>query len=420
MVVKIFKSDLGGEINIPPSKSLSHRGIICAALSKGQSKIKNLVFSKDIDASISAMEALGSKITKNEDEVVVFGTKPKLIEPTIHCNESGSTIRFIIPIALTTGQDIVFTGENFLNKRPQTPYFPIMDLNEIEYSYPEDAFLPLKTSGQLKPIDVSIEGNISSQFISGLMFAYSTFPKSTTINIIGNLESKGYVDLTIDTLEKFGVKITNNNYKSFIVHGGTLKATDFTVEGDFSQVAFYVLAGSLQGNITLKGLNKNSKQGDRQILNICQDMGVKIDIKDDVVIHKSQTHGIEMNLSEVPDLGPALFALASLSQGETIIRGIERLRIKECDRVKAMVDNLQRLGVEAVDGGDYVSIKGVKVLKGGVSLKGYNDHRIVMALSVLASVCREPVTIDDAMAITKSYPHFYEDMKSLGLKHEFI
>ncbi|MFV0504037.1 MAG: 3-phosphoshikimate 1-carboxyvinyltransferase [Lachnospirales bacterium] len=415
MDVIIYKSELKGSIKIPPSKSLSHRGIICAAMAEGTSNITNLVYSKDIKATIAAMKSLGSTVEEKESSVIVKGCKPHLVNKEIFCNESGSTVRFLIPIALTTGEKVTFTGANHLVNRPLDAYYEIFKKNNVAYKTPEGAFLPMILEGNLKPIDVDIIGNVSSQFISGLMFAYSNFKADTKINITTKLESKGYIDLTIDILNKFGIEIINNNYESFVVRGGTLSPYNYEVEGDFSQVAFYELAGKLHGNIEINGLNLQSKQGDMEILKIGEKLGIKHTYGEkSIKYHISETKAIEVDLSETPDLGPAVFSICALSKGKSIIRGVERLRIKECERVEAMVEAINLLGGSATDHGEYVEINGVENLEGGVNLNGYNDHRIVMALSVLGSVCHKPITISHAEAINKSYPNFFDDLKALG------
>ncbi len=412
--VKITPRNLTGTVTIPPSKSLSHRAIICAALSNGESKVENLIFSEDIIATAEAMESLGIKMNLKDSSIDIIGSdKLELINSEIDCNESGSTLRFIIPIALLTSKEVTFKGRGRLVTRPLTTYYNIFDKEGIEYD--TKSGLPLKVKGSLKPSVYEVEGNISSQFITGLMFSLPLLNGDSSIKIIGELESKGYVDLTIDVLSQYGVKIENKDYKEFIIKGNQkYKCQNYRVEGDYSQVAFFIVAGLLGGEITCLDMKKDSLQGDRAIIDIVQKMGGKVEVLDDkIIVHPSKTHGAVIDASQCPDLVPIVATLGALSEGETRIINAERVRIKESDRLEAMRCELNKIGADIKETPDGLIINGKDMLEGGV-VDGWNDHRIVMAMAMASVRCKGELVIEGSEAIKKSYPTFFEDFKNLG------
>lgn len=422
--IKITPSPLKGEISIPPSKSLAHRAVICGGLSGGISNIENIIFSDDIKATIRGMESLDVKVKDNssveEDslkrkKLVIEGkSKLKLIKDTIDCIESGSTLRFLIPIALLTGEEVIFKGRGKLVSRPLDIYYDIFQEQGIVYEN-NNGELPLKLKGNLKPDTFYVKGNVSSQFITGLMFSLPLLSEDSKIVMTTELESKGYVDLTIDCLQKFGVKIDNRNYREFYIKGNQKYINrDYRVEGDFSQAAFWIVAGILGASIKCNDLNTDSLQGDKAILNIVEQMGADIKISEgQIEIKESKTSGIVIDASECPDLVPVLATLAALSEGTTKIINAERVRIKECDRLKAMAAELNKIGGEVEELKDGLIIKGKNSLKGGI-VDSWNDHRIAMAMAVASIKCDEPLIIKNSGAVKKSYPQFWEDFKMLG------
>jgi len=414
------KCTLQGKVNTPSSKSIGHRALICAALADGNSIIKNINLSKDIKATAGVLESLGATINIGEKEINVKGTpKVKRLETELFCNESGSTLRFLIPVAMLQEEAVTFTGRGKLVERPLTPFYNIMDEQGIYYKN-NNGMLPLEVRGLLKPGNFYIQGNVSSQFISGLMFALPLLNSDSNIIVKGKLESRPYVDLTIDVLKEFGVNIDNYNYEKFSIKGGQKYIPkEYTVEGDYSQAAFFLAAGLLRGEVQCANLNKNSLQGDKEFINIVKAMGGNItEDGSGVKAVKSKLTATKIDASQVPDLVPILSVLASVSQGQTIIYNASRLRIKECDRLHAVTTELNALGANIIEQEASLIINGVKALKGG-KVKSWNDHRIAMSMTIASLVCENPVIIEDYKAIEKSYPHFYEDFICLGGKISF-
>lgn len=417
--VKITPTLLKGEINIPPSKSLSHRAVIAAALAEGQSVINNIAISEDISATLEGIQALGAYIKYSGSELLINGNPaPHSENVLIDCRESGSTLRFLMPIGLLSEGAITYAGRGNLGKRPLDPYLEIFKSHNIYYSSP---ILPMKVHGKLKPGSFSLKGSISSQFITGLMFALPLLDGDSEIFITDTLESRSYVDLTIEVLNSFGVHIENNKYKSFFIKGNQKYiANEYTIEGDYSQAAFWLAAGALNGNVVCKGLRHNSAQGDKAFIDIFKAAGAQFAFHDGAVsAAASGLKAFQVDVSQCPDIAPILAVAAALSQGTSRITGAARLRIKECDRLKAIAAELAKLGADVVEGSDSLTIRGRGHLRGG-EVDSWGDHRIAMAMSVAALRCDGPVVVRGSDAVNKSYPDFYKDFAMLGGNvHEF-
>lgn len=423
MKIEIKPSILSGSVEIPPSKSYSHRAIIAAALSNKnkKSKIENIIFSDDIETTIKIMENFGATIKKNEKSVEIFGNNGNITiqNQYIQCNESGSSIRFLMPLALVNKNEIIFDGKGKLIERPLHSYYKIFEKQKIFYET-TNGNLPVKIKGKLNNGIYEVDGNISSQFITGLLYTLPLLEGDSKLIINKNLESKGYVDLTLKMLELAGIKIINNNYKSFNIKGKQqYNLTNYRVEGDYSQVAFWIVAGIISSNINneIKCLymNKDSLQGDKEIINIVKKMGAKIDFfEDNIIIKPCKTKGTVIDVAQCPDIAPILVVLAALSEGESQIINGERLRIKESDRLTAIRTELNKLGAKIEEIGDSLLIKGVENFEGGVEVSGWNDHRIVMSLAIASTKCKKNIVINDAENVKKSYPHFWEDFEKMG------
>ena len=423
MKIKIRPGKLNGTIEIPPSKSYSHRAVIAAALAENgkKSKIDNLKFSVDITTTTDIMENWGAEIERFESALEIIGNGGKVAprDKYVQCNESGSTIRFLIPVGITSENELVFDGKGKLVDRPLDSYYKIFKEQGLKYET-IGGKLPLTVNGKLKSGNYEIDGNISSQFITGLLYALPLLEGDSKLIINKNLESKGYVDLTLEILKLAGIEIVNNDYKSFDIRGNqTYKPFNYTVEGDYSQVAFWIVAGIISANrdneVKCLHVNKNSLQGDREIIEIVTRMGANLEIFDDYVIVKpSKTKGTVIDISQCPDIGPVLTVLAALSEGETRIINGERLRIKESDRITSIKTELNKLGGNVSEEGDSLIIQGVEGFRGGVTVNAWNDHRIAMSLAVASTRCEKEIILEEAESVRKSYPHFWDDFVKMG------
>ena len=421
MSIEIKSNKLKGTVNIPPSKSLSHRAIIAASLCEGESIIENIILSDDIKATINAMRSFGVEIEEMKGErykLIIHGkSKLKLNNNIIDCFESGSTLRFLIPFFTFLNEEVIFTGKNKLIERPLDPYYKIFDKQNINYEN-NSGNLPLKISGELKAGKYEIDGDISSQFITGLMYVLPLLNGDSQIIINKKLESKSYVDLTIDVLKKFNIEIENKNneYKKFKIKGNQKYIKrNYKVEGDYSQAAFWITASLIGNNVMIKGLNENSIQGDIAILKIIKDMGAKYEFNDDTLIikNKNDLKNIEIDVNDCPDLVPILTVLASFSKGKCKIINAKRLRLKESDRLKAISSEINVLGGKIIEFDDGLEISPINEgIEGEV--KSFNDHRIAMALAVFSTRINGNIILNGENAINKSYPDFYKDFIKLG------
>lgn len=429
MKIKIKPSTLNGKIEIPPSKSYSHRAVIAAALAESEKKsmIDNLKFSVDITTTTDIMENWGAKIKRFESALEIVGNDGRVVpkDKYVQCNESGSTIRFLIPVGITSKNELIFDGKGKLVDRPLDSYYKIFEGQGLKYET-TGGKLPLTVNGKLKAGNYEIDGNISSQFITGLLYALPLLDGDSKLIINKNLESKGYIDLTLEILKLAGIEIVNNGYKSFDIKGNqTYKPFNYTVEGDYSQVAFWIVAGIISANrdneVKCLHVNKNSLQGDREIIEIVTRMGANLEIFEDYVIVKpSKTKGTVIDISQCPDIAPILTVLAALSEGETRIINGERLRIKESDRITSIKTELNKLGANVTEEGDSLIIQGVEGFTGGVTVSAWNDHRIAMSLAVASSRCEKEIVLEEAESVRKSYPHFWDDFVKMGGEIEIV
>lgn len=413
--IKITPTQLNGTVAIPPSKSMAHRAIICAALAKGKSRIDHIEYSQDILATITAMQALGAQIETFEDYLFIDGTATgSQRECQIDCKESGSTLRFMVPVSLIHENHVRFIGEGNLGKRPLNVFYDIFDEQEISYQY-QNGILDLMIQGQLKAGEFKVPGNVSSQFISGLLFALPLLEGNSKIIITSKLESIGYIDLTLQMLENFGIVITHDHYQEFHITGRqSYKAHDYYVEADYSQAAFYLVAGALGNSVALKGLNLDSLQGDKEAIDILKRMGATLTKEADLIkVEAKQLKATTIDGSQCPDVIPVLALAASLAEGTTIIEHAERLRIKECDRLAAVASELTKLGAKITETTDGLIIEGVSQLQGG-QVSAWADHRIAMTLAIASTCAQTEVIIDNKECVKKSYPSFWQDFEQLG------
>lgn len=397
MKVKILPSKTSGEVSAPPSKSFAHRYLIGSVLSRGKCVIKNIADSDDISATLSCIEQLGGSVTKDGNIVTVIPTNEKQIENAVFdCKESGSTLRFFIPVVLATGaKNCTFSGSERLLARGIKEYEKLFENSDVKIKSDKKS---IEISGTLSAGNYEISGEVSSQYTTGMLFALSVLDGKSTLKITGNAESRAYVDMTIKVLRDFGADIAEPEKNFFEINGkGRLSPGEFTVEGDWSNAAFLIALSRLVGTISVSGLNENSVQGDR----FCTAAFDALD-----------GENAEIDLKDCPDLAPILFSYAAYKNGGKFIN-TRRLRVKESDRANVMAEELKKFGAKVKVYENSVEIEKTQLKPPIVPLCGHNDHRIVMALSVLAAVFG--AEIDGAEAVNKSYPDFFRVIKKAGV-----
>ena len=406
--LKLEPVKLKGSVTVPPSKSLAHRAIICASLAEGRSKIRNIHYSEDILATIAGMRAFGAVIQTEEDTVIIDGISDYSSGEgrTINCNESGSTLRFLIPLATLFEGKTRFTGQGKLGTRPLDTYEEIFSKQGLHYRPSNTDELDLTVEGSLRPGIYDVRGDVSSQFITGLLFTLPLLEAESEIRMTTPLESEGYVDLTLSMLKTFGINIDFDKEKQvFRVEGNQVyRAQNTTVEGDYSQAAFFLSANALDNSVEVNGMNPASLQGDREIIAILEQLN-------DGASDERTIDG-----SQCPDIIPVAALVAALSDGRTTFTNLERLRIKESDRLEAVQKELARLGADIEIDGDALLIKGTAILKGNATVWSHKDHRIAMMLAVASTVCEKPIIIRDTECVAKSYPNFWDVFEQLGGK----
>lgn len=397
MTAEIFKSKAHGETQAPTSKSMAHRYLICAALSEGVSRIKGVTYSEDVLATIDCLKTLGAKIETDNDEVVV--TPPESLEmkteETFYCRESGSTLRFILPLLLLSEKKQYITGSQRLLERPLDVYSELCEKHGLLFEK-EDGRIAV--CGKIKAGEYYIRGDVSSQFITGLMFALSTMEEKSKIHIIPPFESASYINMTVSALCDFGAEVDIEDDLTLCVGGSRLQGRDITVEGDYSGAAFLDALTVLGGNVRVTNLRQDSLQGD--------------------MIYKKYFALLDygsprLDVSDCPDLAPILMAVAAAKHGATLL-GTKRLKIKESDRGSAMTQELSKFGADIEQGENSITVHKAKLHEPNEILNGHNDHRIVMALAVLGTLygCK----ISDAQAVSKSFPDFFKTIAQLGVE----
>lgn len=404
MDIRITPSLLSGSIEGIASKSVAHRALICACLAKEPSKIKINTTSQDIEATISCLRGMGAFIEQNGN---IYSVEPIKEFPSlarIDCGESGSTLRFLLPVICALGMNAEISGRGRLPERPLSPLKEELIRAGASIS---DGF-PLRVSGRITCGEYSIKGNVSSQFVTGLLMALAAAEGESRINLIPPVESRPYIDITLSVLRSFGAEIKEDN-NTFYIKGGCLKGREFAVEADWSNAAFWLCSG-----VQVSGLNPDSVQGDKAIIDVLKKMGAEIIQNGDA--YKADVSGLKgavIDASQIPDAVPVIAAIAASAEGETVIKNAQRLRLKESDRIVSTAHMLRSLGADVKETEDGMIISGKPVLSGG-TVDSFNDHRIAMAAAVAAAKCKGEVIITDASAVNKSYPDFYTDYNKLG------
>jgi 3-phosphoshikimate 1-carboxyvinyltransferase len=408
---------LQGRVPAPPSKSCTHRAIIIAALSKGRSSIGSALLSADTKASLAACKAFGAKIELKRNKLLVEGVagKPAKPDKTIDVANSGTTLRIMTAVASLCSGWVTLSGDESIRKRPMQPLLAALgELGALTSS--NEGKPPVKVSGPLRGGVCHIRGDVSSQFISALLIAAPLARGDTRIEVTTNTLSRPYIGLTLQAMKEAGV-IAETKDSGFQIKGGqTYLAKDYVVEGDYSSAAFILTAGAITGSeATVNNLRSDSLQGDRKIIEILQKMGCSLAVGEGSVkiMGGSELAGLELDMSETPDLVPITAVLACFAKGKTLIKNVAHLRFKESDRLRAMATELSKMGAKISEGSDFLRIEGSKPLSGG-RLCGWNDHRIVMALSVAALRAEGRTTIDSAESVDVSFPGYVSAMNELG------
>ena len=396
-----------GIVRPPSSKSLGHRAVVCAALANSESVIRRVNLSEDIQATLDGVTVLGARWHLDGGTLFVSGGQ-NLCGHQIDCGESGSTLRFLIPVAALSAQETVFTGRGRLLERPMETYARVLPSAGATF-FQEDGCI--RTSGPLRGGVYTLPGDVSSQFFSGLLFALPLAHPDSELHLTTALESAPYVTLTLDVMRRFGVKVTQKDGIFSIPGGQRYHSCDITLEADYSQAAFFLASAALGRPVRCAGLDPNSRQGDRAILRVLRDMGVSVDWNDGLVSAKAERlNAVTVDLREIPDLAPPIAALCCFAEGTSRIINAGRLRLKESDRLSALAGELGRLGADIEEGPDSLTIRGKPSLPGGQA-DAQGDHRIAMATAVAAIRCTGPVTLTGYQSVNKSYPQFWKDFE---------
>ena len=417
MNVKIKPNEIKGKMKSIPSKSLLHRAIILSGIAKDREIILEQVntISEDIEATLTCIEKLGAKTKVEGDSIRITSLgNIKKSKVELHCKESGTTLRLLLPLVSTFSKEATVDCSEGLRKRPIREL--IETLEESGLYFKEKGF-PINISGNVTTDFFKVSGDISSQYVSGLLLLSSLLDQRSSIYLTTKLESRAYVNITIKVLRDFGIIVNELEEGVFEIYGGRdkiLPPKEYQIEGDWSNAAFFLVGGCLGDSIKMSGLNLESSQGDKKIVQILKKAGAILTCSDDFISsNRSHLNSFEVDFSETPDLFPILSVVAALSKGQSILKGGERLKLKESNRIESTFQMLKSLGADVKKREDGLIIQGKEILDGGI-VNSFNDHRIVMSVTMASIRCKEPVSIVNAGAVKKSYPNFFEDFKKVG------
>ena len=409
----IDPAKMGGKINAIASKSYAHRMLLCAMLSNDDVVLKGTTLSKDIEATLNCVQALGSVVTRKKDEYIIKKANKVSEDIVLDCIESGSTLRFILPIALALGKSCKVIGREGLAKRPLKE---LLDTLREHGAIIDGDSLPLNISGKLTAGDYKIKGDVSSQYITGLLMALPLLDGDSTISIEGELVSTKYIDITKDVLKDFGIKVEDLD-GGYYVHGNQTykQQKELRVQGDWSNAAFWLALGALNSEVKIDGLFFESVQGDREMIQILMNMGAKVSLRGtQIIVAPNKLHAITLDAKDIPDLVPIVSIVMARADGISTIKNVDRLRIKETDRLQAVLDVLKIMGIKARYVDNELQILGGKI--NAFEVDSYNDHRMVMMAAIAASIADGKCAINNIEAVNKSYPNFFEDYKLMGGK----
>ncbi len=416
-------SKLSGEAFAPPSKSYTHRAVFLASLTDGTTRIEAPLISADTRATIDFCKKIGAKIQQETGRLIITGVGSKLTCPKeVNADNSGTTIRIATAISALTKGKTTLTGDESLKKRPMGPIIECLNKAGVKASATDGKPpLTIESSG-LEGGKLTISGEVSSQFISGLLIALPLAKKDSVLRIADGLKSKPYVEMTLDLMKKFGVEVENKDFSEFTIKRQSYKTPkSYTVEGDYSSSSYMLAAGALVkgSSITTRNLFRDSRQGDKKLVEILKQMGANVIVGTDAVTvsYASRIKGGEFDLSDTPDLVPTVAVIGALAKGKTVIKNVKHARFKETDRLHAPAVELSKMGAKIAELEDGLVITGVERLK-GAKVHGYDDHRMVMSLA-LAGLCADGETeVDTAESLDVSFPNFAEVFKKLGAKME--
>lgn len=397
-----------GKVLAVSSKSYAHRIIICSALSKGITKINNLGNSLDVLATLSCVQALGAKVDIKDGYVLIEGIEKVNKNALLDFNESGSTMRFMIPVSASIGANSTFTGRGKLLSRPNQALYSELARHGVQV-------VDNKINGKLTAGDYQIDSSISSQYVSGLLMSLPMLNGKSKLTLLNSVVSANYISMTLEVLKQFGVEYKiNDNQIELVSQNGFVSPKEITVEGDWSSGASILTLGALSDKgVTVKGLNANSTQSDRKIIEILNNVGANVIINgDEVTVSKGRLNAIKTDLTTCPDLAPVLSSVLAYCKGTSVVKGVDRLKIKESDRLGAIINNLALAGIETKYDSDTLYVYGASPK--GANFLGYNDHRMVMSACTLSSKAQGNSTITDVEAVAKSYKDYFIDLKKLN------
>lgn len=416
----IAPSKLKGTITAPASKSSMQRACAAALIRKGKTVLSNPGISNDDKAALNIIRQLGATYEVNGDKIIIDSSGVNAVGDNIDCHESGLSIRMFTSIAALSDKKITVKGSGSLAKRPMDFFDEVLPQLGVEVKS-NNGYLPLEIKGPLQPKNITVDGSLSSQYLTGLLFAYAAADAKDVSIKVKNLSSRPYVDLTLKVLEAYGLKVPENrNYEEFYFRDskvyGQPSTINYTVEGDWSGGAFLLVGSAIAGNVNIKGLDLSSTQADRAVLQALMQAGTNISIRpDEMEIKESKLKAFHFNANDCPDLFPPLVALASYCEGTTVIEGTKRLTHKESNRALTLQEEFGKMGVKIQLQNDQMLIQGNPKLK-GEEVSSHNDHRIAMATAVAGLKADKEMIVSGAEAVNKSYPQFWEHIKTLGAK----
>jgi 3-phosphoshikimate 1-carboxyvinyltransferase len=417
MDLQVEKTDkIKGVVNAPPSKSYTHRALFISSMAMGESHLRDPLYSADTMASLEACQSLGCHINVQDDSCLVLGTGGELKTPedVLDLKNSGTTLRFMTTMASLAPSCSVLTGDESLRGRPMQDLLDSLhNLGVRAYSTRNNGLPPIVVKHGFKGGKTSIKGNVSSQYLSSLLISAPYAEDTVEVQVVGDFISQPYVEMTLDIMDKFGVQVSRPKPRSFKVENQIYQGRDYTIEGDYSSASYLIAAtAALEGNITLKNLFPDSRQGDKMILNVVQEMGAQVKLGQDQISIQGNGHlqGVDVNLENSPDLLPTVAALAAVAEGTSHIKGVKHARYKETDRVHTMAQELSKLGVKLTEEPDGILIQGGAI--GGI-VESHGDHRLVMALTIVGLVTGG-VQIKNAAVHQVSFPQFIQVMQEIG------